>query len=214
LKVEGGISIGFVRTDGDKWHELVSGDVPASPDFREGLAVASHDEIALTAASFRLGDSKPSPAAAKSIARNGSFDETGDSPDVAAQWNTWGPFKRRTSDGATVMETEAGRFAGTWQDVGVKPGARCRFELRAKISGDATDTIELRLETPRDGQQITLNSASFRVADLTRIEGWSRLSISSTALDSNVRVLAIYHPVGDHGGFSLKVDDVSVVTSE
>lgn len=195
LNIATGRASGYYRDDAGQWRLIGTAVVPATPDYRTGLAVCSHVDAALTVAKVRLGVA-PLPSVAElatdSLLENGSFSSNGGS--LPAGWSGWGS----ASCNGSAVSWALGRGAGIWQDVVVEPGQRYIFAINARRGGAADDqlrsnssSVELRLESSIAGEQVTVNSQSLKAANLTAGTAWTRLSVSGTAASDKLRVLVV-----------------------
>lgn len=189
IAIDSGHAKGWFRPADGSWHEIGSIDTPADANYRIGLAVTSHENGILTAAKFRVGDgpplTRPRPAASDSLLTNAPFDH----------WDSEGEWKRDATT-ATTVATAAGKELRLGREVDVEPGKRYAFTVSAKRTGDSKDngTIELRLEGALTNYQVTLNSETFRVADLPGGGKSAPLSVAATPVGSRVRASIIYTP--------------------
>jgi endoglucanase len=213
LKVNSGRATGLYRDDAGTWKTIGVADVPANLNFRMGIAVCSHVDVALTIAKFRLGPdadanfSKPdAPAADASILKNGDFQIADGSSNLPAEWNHWGDgFSRATiTSSAQPNIAPASRYVarinsrdavGLWQEVSAEPGKRYAFSIYAQnISpelGRDARKIEVRLESATPAGQIILNTEKYDIAKLGEGSNWTRLIVGGTAISNNLRVLII-----------------------
>jgi endoglucanase len=241
LQIAAGRAIGMYRNNSGDWQTIGSDVVPEGAGFRTGLAVCSHVEAALTTVKARLGpaadESLPAPgnegnngASGPSLLQNGSFEQAGNSSDVAANWNRWGQWIDRetgwtpTHSGSSEIgyhhwQIASADTSGLWQDVSVEPGKRYTFSIYAQRDiptgkNSEADKIELRLESITDHGAITLNSRNFDVNRLASGKGWTRLSISGTADSPQLRALIAITPAedGPRGG-AVKLDDAELVNT-
>jgi hypothetical protein len=213
--------------------------VPNDPNFRTGLAVCSHGDAVLTTVKANLGpaadhslpapgddESKANPG--PSLLTNGSFEQQGASPDLAAGWNRWGPWINReaawqpTHSGSAEIgyhhwQINSEDTSGLWQEVTVETGKRYTFSIYAQRDIPAAGqteahTLELRVESVTDRGEVTLNSQTLDVSKLASGKEWTRLSVSGTANSSRLRVLIVISPAtdGPRGG-AVKLDDAMLV---
>lgn len=240
LKIAGGQATGMYRDNSGDWKTIGTGEVPSSGAFRIGLAVCSHVDAVLTSVTARLGPAAdsalPAPGsegasaaagAPTSLLTNGSFEQAGDQPDLAAGWNRWGDWMNReagwkpTHSGTAEIgyhhwQITSASTSGLWQDASVEPGKRYTFSIyaqhdRVEANQHDASTVELRLESTTPGGQVTVNSRNFDVSKLASGSDWTRLSISGTAASDNLRVLVVITPAeeGPRGG-SIKLDDATL----
>lgn len=174
------------------------------------------------------GDSPNTPPPGPSLLTNGSFEDQGNSVDVAAGWNRWGPWINRetgwtpTHSGASEIgyhhwQVETADTSGLWQDVSTEPGGRYTFSIYAQrdipLAGQTqAANVELRLETLTDHGQIALNTVNFDVGRLASGHRWTHLVLSGTADGPRMRVLVVITPAADgpRGG-AIKLDDATLV---
>lgn len=213
IKVNAGKADGFYREAGGKWISIGSADVPTTSDFQSGLALCSHASGQLATARFRVDDPAsiarqtselPAPADPPSLLQNGSFEQAGAQPNIADHWNSWGPNLARSADAplghsgsaqlvynhSQVMSSDD---SGVWQDVPITAGQRYTFSVLAvrdsADQGHDADSIELSIESTQGDHQLALDSATFKVANLTTAPNWSKLAVTTTAVDSKLRVV-------------------------
>ncbi len=208
----------------------------AEGDFRVGLVACAHLDAGLTTVKARLGasadDALPAPGESPntpppgpSLLTNGSFEDQGDSPDVAAGWNRWGPWLNRetswksphSGSGEIGYHHWQAGTSGLWQDVSVEPGMRYTFSIHAQRDVPASGqteaaNVELRLEAVTDHGEIALNTVNFDVSRLASGNRWTRFSLSGTADGARMRVLVVITPAADgpRGG-DIKLDDATLV---
>jgi glucan 1,3-beta-glucosidase len=238
LQISPGRAIGMYRTNSGDWQTIASEIVPAEGKINAGLAVCSHMDAALTTVKARLGatadDGLPRPGEegndappGPSLLANGSFEQKGETTDLAANWNRWGPWINReatwmpTHSGSCVIgyhhwQIESNETSGVWQDANVEAGKRYTFSIFAQqdVPADGKSgarTIELRLESIGLRGEVTLNSRDFDVSRLATGKGWTRLSVSGTADGARMRALVAITPGidGPRGG-ALKLDDATL----
>jgi hypothetical protein len=160
--------------------------------------------------------------------KNASFEDAGDSPDIAQYWNRWGQWINRetgwtpTHSGACLLgyhhwQIEDTNNSGVWQDVdGVKAGQRFKFSVFVAVDKGGPGTapvkeIELRLECAHGGTQLSIQSAKYAPADIPTDGNWHQLSVTGTTPENNLRVLLVVTPADNapRGG-SVKFDDASL----
>jgi hypothetical protein len=193
IAIDSGRATGSYRAADGPWREIGSLDTPSDANFRFGLAVTSHENGVLTAAKFHLGEGpppkRPVPAASESLLTNAPFD----------RWNAQGQWTRDIATATTATDKES----RLWREVDVEPGTRYVFAVSAKRSGEGMNggSIELRVEGTVTNYQVTLNSETFRVADLPAGSDKSApLSVSATAVDPKLKVSIIYLPADGSQG--------------
>ena len=241
LQIAAGRAIGMYRNNSGDWQTVGSGPVPEGAGIRTGLVVCSHIDAALTTVKARLGASAdeglPAPGnegnnavAGPSLLQNGSFEQQGETSDLAVNWHRWGDWINRetgwtpTHSGSCEIgyrhwQITSAEPSGLWQDVSAEPGKRYTFSIFAQRdvpaagTGEA-DKIELRLESVTDHGEITLNSKSFDVKRLATGKEWTRLSVSATADSPQLRALIAISPSADgpRGG-AVKLDDATLVNA-
>lgn len=167
-------------------------------------------------------------AHAQNLLKNPSYEDVGSSADIAANWNRWGNWINRedswspTHGGKCLIgyhhwQIEDKENSGMWQDVtNVKAGQKFKFSVF--VSADTPDKgnnsaekVELRLETIRNGKEVTIESVTTPVADLQKSTGWHELSVTGTTPDNNIRVLVVVTPAANtpRGG-AVKIDDAKL----
>jgi glucan 1,3-beta-glucosidase len=239
LQISAGHATGMYRNNTGDWKTIGSAGVPNDPNFRTGLAVCSHGDAVLTTVKANLGpaadhslpapgddESKANPG--PSLLTNGSFEQQGASPDLAAGWNRWGPWINReaawqpTHSGSAEIgyhhwQINSEDTSGLWQEVTVETGKRYTFSIYAQRDIPAAGqteahTLELRVESVTDRGEVTLNSQTLDVSKLASGKEWTRLSVSGTANSSRLRVLIVISPAtdGPRGG-AVKLDDAMLV---
>jgi len=150
---------------------------------------------------------------------NPSFEDAGASGDVAAGWGRWGQWFNR-EEGWTPVRTghcilgyhhwqiPDSNNSGVFQDVqGAVKGTTYTFGIYVnadKATGNSQDavSIELRLESTVDGQQQTVASKIYKVADL-KPNAWETLTVSGAPTNDTFRVLVVVTPSpvdGTRGG--------------
>ena len=159
---------------------------------------------------------------------NPSFEDQGVAPDRAAGWSRWGNWFNR-EDGWTPVrsgrcilgyhhwEIPSSNDSGVYQDcAGAIMGRLYTFGIYVnpdKAKGDKKEarTIELRLESTLNGQQLTLASKSYKLADLAP-DRWERLFVSGAPVNNTLRVLVIVTPAPNNGsrGGALRFDDAFI----
>jgi hypothetical protein len=150
--------------------------------------------------------------------RNASFEEPAHEEDRAYGWERWGHWLNRecawspVRDGTCIIgyhhwRIEAAETSGLYQDVPVRLGARYAFSVQASLDPAQPgsldpEAVEVRLETTLEGQQVTVQSRTFKARDLARGEAWSALKVTGVAPNETLRVLLIVHPAagGPRGG--------------
>ena len=156
---------------------------------------------------------------------NPSFEDPGDAADRAAGWSRWGQWMNREEGWTPVhsghcllgyhhWEIPDANDSGIYQDVEhVAKGTAYTFGIYAnldKAKNPALDalTIELRLESIIDGQQLTVVSKSYKVANLTANQ-WGKLTVSGIPTSDTLRVLVIITPSPQNGtrGGAIRLDD-------
>jgi hypothetical protein len=186
IAIGSGRATGSFRLAEGSWQEIGSLDTPRDPNYRIGLAVTSHENGILTAARFRLGEGpvpkRPVPAALDSLLKGAPFD----------QWSTQGQWTRDATTAATVSAGES----RLWREVEVEAGKRYVVTVSAKQTGGGkgNGSIELRLEGTLANYPVTLNSNTFRAADLPDAGKSAPLSVDATAVGRKLRVSIIYSP--------------------
>lgn len=159
---------------------------------------------------------------------NPSFEDPGDAPDRAAGWGRWGNWFNR-EDAWTPVRTghcilgyhhweisDAGT-SGAYQDLAdTTNSASYTFGIyasldKAKAATRDALTIELRLESSANGQQQTVASKVYRVADFIP-DTWEKLTVSGTPINNALRVLVIVSPSPQNGtrGGALRFDDAFI----
>jgi hypothetical protein len=174
------------------------------------------------------GDEGRNASFGPSLLTNGSFEQQGDSGDVAADWNRWGQWMNRetgwvpTHSGSAEIGYHHGQItsdetSGWWQDVNARAGKRYTFSIYAQRDIPAegqteAKTLELRMESVTDRGEVTLNSQTFDVKKLASGKEWIHLSVSGTANSPRLRVLMAISPAADgpRGG-AVKLDDAMLV---
>lgn len=159
---------------------------------------------------------------------NPSFEDTGDASDRAAGWGRWGDWFNR-EDGWTPVhgghcilgyhhwQIPSANDSGVYQDVaGAAKDTPYTFGIYTsadKVKDASKDpvTIELRLESTVDGQQVTIASKLYKVADLPP-DAWQKLSVTGAPTNNTLRVLVIVTPSpgNDPRGGALRFDDASL----
>jgi hypothetical protein len=156
---------------------------------------------------------------------NPSFEDPGDGADRAASWSRWGQWINREEQWTPVhsgrcilgyhhWEIPDANDSGVYQDVGhAVPGAVYAFGIyanldKAKAPAQNALTIELRLESTVGGQQQTVVSKLYKVADLAP-DQWEKLSVSGSPANDSLRVLVIITPAPQNGtrGGAIRFDD-------
>ncbi len=168
---------------------------------------------------------------AKGQLANPSFETQGTQTDLADGWSRWGDWINRETgwtpvkDGTCIIgyhhwQIEKSDNSGLWQDVKVTPGQKYTFSVFANADKPtdekpSADTVELRLETTVNGQQSTVASKTFKVADLLGGEEWSQLQVSGVAPNDTLRVLIVVNPAstGPRGG-AVKFDLAALTTGD
>lgn len=143
--------------------------------------------------------------------QNASFERPGDADDRAYGWDRWGQWINRECswtpvvDGSCLIgyhhwQIESGDSSGLYQDVaGAKEGARYAFKIMANADLAKEDkkgpvSVELRLECTVYGEQVTINSSTYKVEEIATGDQWSPLTVSGTAANDTLRVLVIVYP--------------------
>jgi endoglucanase len=242
LQIATGHATAMYRVNTGDWQTIGSVVVPSRGQLHTGLAVCAHIDSALTTVKARLGpsadDALPAPTDAQdptstepSLLLNGSFEQQGDAPDLAANWNRFGPWMNRetgwkpTHSGSCEIgyhhwQITSSEPSGLWQDVDVQPGKRFTFSIFAQrdipSAGDSqARAVEMRVESVTDHGQITLNSRNFDVTRLATAGRWTRLSVTGTADTSRLRVLVIISPsIEEPRGGAIKLDDAALVLAK
>jgi len=156
---------------------------------------------------------------------NPSFEDAGDAPDRATGWNRWGDWINREEQWTPVhsghcilgyhhWQIADPKNSGVYQDVEhAATGAGYTFGIYVnldKARSPARDalTIELRLESTVGGQQQTVASKLYKVADLVP-NHWEKLTVSGTVVNNSLRVLVIITPSPENGtrGGAIRFDD-------
>ena len=243
------VGLGLQRKDGrvyawftdvdDQWHsqELPdSGQLPALT--LVGLAVTSHDEATIAAATFHgmeatFANIPGRDRAGRNLLQNSSFEVVEDAEkagDRAKGWSRWGQWFNREEkweprrDGNCLLgyhhwQIEKADNSGVYQDVaGLTPGARCTFGVYA--SRDVPDkdkkgpqSVEIRLESPFEGRLLTVASRTYRASDLASGNAWSYLQVTGAIPTDSARVLIIVNPSGEGPrDAALKFDQASFET--
>jgi hypothetical protein len=230
----GDLPVGMgIQRDGHRivvWYTDIDGqwrsqEVPNSdqlPNFPLiGLAVSSHDEAVLAAATFHGLDKSAPPVPARgsterNLLQNGSFEtpeEAEKAADRAHDWGRWGQWLNREAnwephrDGHCVLgyhhwQIEAVENSGVYQDVkGLSAGSRCTFGVYANRDIPAKDkqgpqSVEVRIESPFGGTLLTVASRTYNVPDLASGDTWSHLHVTGTIPADSARVLIIVNPSG------------------
>ncbi len=230
------------RDNSGDWKTIGPAPVPNDSDLRTGLAVCAHGEAVLTTVKAHLGPTAdnllPAPGdegshitLGQSLLANGSFEQEGDSSDVAANWNRWGQWINReagwtpTHSGSAEIgyhhwQITSDDTSGLWQDVNVEAGKRFTFSIYAQRDIPAEGqsearSLELRMESVTDHGEVTLNSQTFDVKTLASGKEWIHLTVSGTANSPRLRVLMVISPAADgpRGG-AVKLDDAMLVEAQ
>ncbi|HEY8965125.1 MAG TPA: hypothetical protein VIM58_01705 [Candidatus Methylacidiphilales bacterium] len=174
--------------------------------------------LAIIAVGFPLAG-----AVAQSL-QNPSFEEAGSSPDRAAGWNRWGDWINRETEwrpahggscliGYHHWQIGEAKSSGLWQDVvGIKAGQKVTFGVWVWVDPATApaSSIELRLETAGEKDQVAFASATFPLSELP-LNRWKELKVSGTVPKDGLRVLLIANPsaAAPRDG-SVKLDDASL----
>jgi len=167
-------------------------------------------------------------AAVAQTLRNASFEDKSEADDRALGWERWGHWMNRecgwtpVKDGTCIIgyhhwEIESGDNSGLYQDVsGAKAGARYTFTIQANVDPakeglQSPVAVELRLESTINGEQVTLQSASYQLNEIATGDQWSPLTVSGTAASDSLRVLVVVYPAqqGPRGG-AVKFDAAGI----
>ena len=168
-----------------------------------------------------------SASATGNLLVNGSFEQAGAQPDLAANWLRWGDWINRedswtpTHDGKCLIgyhhwQIEKSDDSGMWQDVKVEAGKTYEFSIFVQRDDPGTangaDNVQIALESPDSDPPKSIQLVKTKVADLPTGNNWSHLSVKGTATGASLRVLIRIVPAGDgpRGG-SVKLDDASLV---
>jgi glucan 1,3-beta-glucosidase len=160
---------------------------------------------------------------------NASFEEKGESDDLALGWNRWGDWINRETGWAPVHQggaiigyhhyrIESDSDSGLWQNVKVQPNQHTKFRIHgnADVDGNASfaKSVELRMEVPgKDGTPVSIASKTFDARKLATGDKWSTLEVSARPESSVVRLIVRVTPAsGDkQRGGSLKFDSAEVL---
>lgn len=154
---------------------------------------------------------------------NASFETKGPQDDQAEGWMRWGDWMNREStwtpvkDGVCIIgyhhwQIEKSDNSGLYQDMKVAAGQNYTFSIYANAdrptdSSKTPETVELRLESTVNGQQSTLASKTYSLADIASGTDWSKLQISAVAPNDSLRVLVVVNPSTESPrGGALKFD--------
>ena len=196
LAVQDGKATAATRSPGGQWQSMSTIDVPSDPNLRIGLAACSHVDGAYTAVKAVMG-----PAAdAALVSSDSSNGSTIAMPNATLErnadgWSRWGAGVSAAEHGVIYEPAKANNDStGLWQDVAVTPGHRLTLGVSVSpFTGDdaAVGTMELRLESVMPQGEVTLNSKSTELSQLTAAR---ELHVSGTAQSDKVRVLVIFNP--------------------
>lgn len=160
---------------------------------------------------------------------NASFEDKGESDDLALGWNRWGDWINRETGWSPVHQgdaiigyhhyrIESDADSGLWKNIKVQPNQPTKFRIRANadIDGNASfaESVELRLEVPgKDGTPVSIASETFEAGKLATGDQWSTLEVSATPESSVVRLIVRVTPASGEKqrGGSLKFDSAEVV---
>ena len=162
---------------------------------------------------------------------NASFEQEGESADLASSWSRWGDWVNRETgwtpvhDGSCLIgyhhwEISGEGTSGLYQDLSnADPAKQYTFKIYA-MRDDPTEPdqcgpsyAEVRLESTVDGKQIVVASQRCEIGDIsTTLSGsWTALTVTGKPINNTLRVLVIAEACreGKRGG-SLKFDDASL----
>ena len=244
LQIDNGKATASYRSArGGEWFSVATADVPNGRDYRAGLAVCAHLDGVLTTVRATLGDAadnalptaksldEKAVAEGKSLLKDGSFESKGASDDVPANWNRWGDWLNRETTWSPVRDGKsligyhhwqidgAGGSSGLWQDVKVTPGQRYTFTIfvqhdAAEAGKHDAKTLELRLESTVNGEQVTLNSRDFTVDALATGKDWTRATVTGTAQSETLRALAVINAGDAPRGGAVKLDTATLTPAK
>ncbi|MDD2237932.1 MAG: carbohydrate binding domain-containing protein [Kiritimatiellae bacterium] len=165
--------------------------------------------------------------------QNPSFEQEGVGADQAESWERWGDWINRETEWTPVRDgscmigyhhwkIENSNSSGLYQDIeNVTPGKEYTFKVYAMrddpYNADECppSSIELRLESTVDGQQVTVGSKVYKFNDIsTTLSGtWTPLRVSAKPRNSTLRPVIIVEPCieGKRGG-TLKLDDAALIS--
>ncbi len=213
---EAGIVVHYTNSAGEWFSEPVPEIAALRTDGLVGLACSSHDELALSAATFQ--NKRPSDdrlpdaiAGSNNLLANASFEDAASDVAVARGWHRWGARLNRVVDdrssrtGNCALAYDAGKHAsrdnvGVWQDLhDIQPGEQLTLGVFAHRDSATEDSpgggaIELRIESPGDDRVLAVTAQKFNARDIATGDDWSLLQVSGTSPSSQLRVLIIAHP--------------------
>ncbi len=169
-----------------------------------GVAVVAHDAMVLCPVLLAAPHFAPEPPAA--IARVPLHETLWGPVPGLADWPIWGSGLQAGRDGGLSYRhssVEPAHSAGCWLDVQVVRGVHYLFEVLARFEPDEEEghqpaEVELRLETQGGaGRMLTIATRSYPVAEWVDFKGWSRLQLTSEAVDSSLRLLIAVYPHKD-----------------